>query len=231
MDKTKVVSVGIHQPNFFPWLGFFHKMKESDVFIILDTVDIVLGSSKAITHRTKIKTIQGESWLSLPLKKEGTKIIKELQFREETDWRNELLSKIKKNYHHSPFFNEVFPFIEECVQINISNLSVYNTRIIKMVAERLKIKTTIFFASELNVTTIDKNERLIELIKKIPGNVYLSGKGGQSYNDEAMFDKNEIVIKYLTYTPKEYSQLHGGFISGLSVIDYLFSVNPKEYGI
>ena len=61
----------IHQPNFLPWEGYFHKMNEVDCFVILDNVDIVLGTNKAITNRTKIKTPAGEHWISIPIKKKA----------------------------------------------------------------------------------------------------------------------------------------------------------------
>ena len=57
--------VSIHQPNFLPWLGFFHKMAQCDKFIILDNVQF---ARRMFFHRTKIKTSQKKAlWLTIPV--------------------------------------------------------------------------------------------------------------------------------------------------------------------
>ena len=45
-----------HQPNFLPWIGYFHKIANSDVFIILDEVQY---SKNSVANRNKIKGNQG----------------------------------------------------------------------------------------------------------------------------------------------------------------------------
>ena len=51
--------VSIHQPNYLPWIGFFDKIKRSDVFVLLDDVQFPRGK-KHFGHRNKIKTNAGE---------------------------------------------------------------------------------------------------------------------------------------------------------------------------
>ena len=56
--------VSIHQPNYIPWIGFFHKMANVDTFVLLDNVK---HSKSSITHRNKIKSNEHELLLSVPL--------------------------------------------------------------------------------------------------------------------------------------------------------------------
>lgn len=223
MNTRREIKIGIHQPNFFPWLGYFHKLSQSDIFIILDTVDIVLGSAKSITHRVKIKSNGGEKWLSLPIIKGQSKIIKDIELNNNSEWRVKLINQVGEYYRKAPYFEEVFPFVSDCINNEVNNLSEYNIDIIEKVARKMKIDTPIIRASELNVSELDRNKRLIQLIQEVNGNIYLSGKGGKSYHDETLFVENNISIEYLNYIQPEYKQLHGTFIPGLSVLDYLFN--------
>lgn len=227
MKNRKDIKVGIHQPNFFPWLGYFYKMAQSDVFIILDTVDIVLGSAKAITHRVKVKAPNGDKWLVIPLIKRQTKEIQDLSINNQIEWKSKVLNQIRAYYGKAPYFEEVFPFVEECILLESNNLSEYNTNIIKKLAAHLKINTPIVKASELNSKEMDRNQRIIDLVQKVKGNIYLSGKGGASYHDESLFSKNNIQIDYLNFEHPEYPQMHGDFIPGLSSMDYLFNCKQE----
>ena len=61
--------LSMHQPNLLPWIGYFHKMAQSDVFVLLDVVQVPRGRSYAT--RTKIKTPDGAKWLTMPTKRRG----------------------------------------------------------------------------------------------------------------------------------------------------------------
>ena len=50
--------VVIHQPDFMPYLGFFHRLLLADIYIVLDNVQYVRGS-RTMTSRDKIKTVRG----------------------------------------------------------------------------------------------------------------------------------------------------------------------------
>jgi hypothetical protein len=68
--------VGIHQPNFIPWLGYFYKILKSDIFIILDDVQYTKNS---FINRNKIKTPNNSQWLTLPVKKQFGQLINEVE--------------------------------------------------------------------------------------------------------------------------------------------------------
>jgi hypothetical protein len=77
-------------------------------------------------------------------------------------------------------------------------------------------------------TSEDKNQRLIELIKQIDGDIYLSGNGARQYNDEVAYNSNGIQLTYTTFKPMEYPQLHGNFIPGLSILDAMMNLTKSE---
>ena len=76
--------VSIHQPNYFPYTGFFHKIFLSDVYVILDKAQFQFD----ITNRNKIITPDG-SWtrISVPIKK-GQKFfeIRNVEINNDLPW-------------------------------------------------------------------------------------------------------------------------------------------------
>lgn len=212
--------IAIHQPNFFPWLGYFSKIKQADAFVFLDNVDISLHNSNAITHRTRINYFGKPMWLSVPMEKTETKKIQFLKIRENEPWREKQTQIITQAYSNAPFFNEIFPIFKEWLNYDEKSLSKFNAYIIKEVSKFLAIKTEFYFASELGINENDSTLRLIEICKKLNGTIYLSGLGGKKYHNEALFAENQIEVKYTTFSPKEYDH-HSVYIQGLSVLDAL----------
>ena len=55
--------VSIHQPSYFPWLGWLHKVNNSDVFIMMDEVQL---SDSAYQHRNIFLDKEGnEKYLNI----------------------------------------------------------------------------------------------------------------------------------------------------------------------
>src|SRR5438876_6902053 len=57
--------VTIHQPNYLPYLGFFHKLANADVFVVYDTAQY--SKQLGLHNRNRIKTPQGAQWLTVPV--------------------------------------------------------------------------------------------------------------------------------------------------------------------
>lgn len=221
MNKT----IAIHQPNLFPWSGYFHKIIQSDVFVFLDNVDIEINTSKAITTRCKIKTANGEQWLTIPYKKGETKTIKQL-FYMDNNWREKTLRTITMSYSKTPFFRKVLPLVEEIVFFPSNNIAKYNINAILRICDYLKINNCEFItASDIEIESVDRNGRIIEICKKCNATQYFSGRGGKNYHDESVFFEEGISIVYTNYVQTPYKQLYGGYIPGLSVLDTLFNKN------
>jgi hypothetical protein len=215
---------GIHQPNYIPWAGYFHKIWRSDVFIILDNVDFQQGNSKSITSRTRIKGANGEILLTVPIRKSESKTLNKIQIDTAQHWAKKHVKSIQLSYPKAPYFASYFPLVEELLSADYHNLAQMNIVWIKELCRQMDISTPILLASEMNVEEEGRNERIVKLCQAAGANVYLCGKGGRAYMEEEVFDKGQIQVSYTEFQPPAYNQLHGKFIPGLSIIDALMNL-------
>jgi WbqC-like protein family len=220
--------IAIHQPNYFPWLGYFYKIKTASAFVVLDNVDYQFGNANSITNRTKIKTANGELMLSLPVLKSSGSLISEMKFDSRSNPLSKHLKTIQMAYSKAAYFKTVFPMIENWLNTSTDSLSELNSTIIFGVCNYLQIETPIHIASQMQLIDEDKTGRLVEICKKLNGEIYLSGNGAKKYNDEELFNKNNIDLMYTGFKPMPYKQLHGEFISGLSIMDAMMNCSITE---
>ena len=213
--------IAIHQPNFMPWLGYFQKMSMADAFIFLDDVQFTKGS---YINRTQINTPQGAKWLTIPVKYSFSKgeNIAEVRIDNSQPWLQSHLDQIKTSYYHSPFFKEAWEIIRPLYEKNPSLIE-FNIRALTTLKKILSLDCEIFLSSNLAVQE-KGSKRLAVLVKKIHGDVYLSGDGSESYLQKKDFSKRSIDIKYVKYDHPVYPQCDNhGFRLGLSVIDAIFN--------
>ncbi len=220
--------VAIHQPNYLPWLGYFHKMKKADVFIILDNAQL---PGKGLPNRNYIKGKDGNKvLLTVPIKK--TKGVSSSYIEAIPDysksWQKEHLNKIKDAYLKAPFFKERFSLIESVLLQNHDSLSHLSTAFINVICNLLEIKTQVMMASSLVDKGLQKNERNIDLCLQIDATTYLSGQGAKKYNDENLFAEHQLKIIYQSFELPVYKQIGEEFMANLSVLDMLFNVPIVE---
>ena len=220
------MKITIHQPNYFPYSGFFQKVSLSDVYVVLDKAQFQFD----ITNRNKIITPNG-SWtrISVPIKK-GQKFfeIRNVEINNDLPWAEENWNLIHKSYNESPFFDLYKVFLDSLYKKTWNLIFDLNLQILKKIFDWLDIKTEIVLESELNVTGTS-SKRLLNICKKLGADTYISGIGGKKYLDEKLFEKNKIILKYQNYAPIRYLQhTSKSFIPNLSIIDLLANVGSES---
>src|SRR5580704_11293436 len=100
-----------HQPAYLPWLGYFHKIAQADVFVYLDSVQYEKNS---YINRNQIKTPQGASWLTIPVKTKGHMggSLRTTNIDDSQPWRSKHLKSIEMNYRKASRFDLCFPKIQ-----------------------------------------------------------------------------------------------------------------------
>jgi hypothetical protein len=213
--------VSIHQPNFFPWMGYFDKINKSDKFVFL-TSSLRSKNDKYLT-RTKILNNNSKlQYLSLPL---GNKQIpiNQLIMPADHQWKVKVLNIIKESYRGSNNFDEVYIDIENLFMCEYEYFSDYSINIIRFLISKFNIDTELYVDTDFNQDFGTSNQRNIALCKKAGGDIYLSGNGAKVYNDHKLYRGNSLELIYQDYMAPTYTQMSNEFVSGLSIIDVLFN--------
>lgn len=212
--------VAIHQPNYAPWLGYFHKLARADVFVFLDDSQFSKGS---YTNRVQVLSGGAPRWLTVPVSQTlGTQINCVAIARD--DWTRAHLDSLHAVYRDTAEFHVVWPDIKSMyTDLPHGSLAEVNTALIARLAGKLGISTSMHVASALGVEGGAGDDRLIALCQHFGGDVaYLSGRGGTNYQDESKFVAAGVPLHYTTFEIVGYPQGGDAFVGGLSVLDAVF---------
>lgn len=214
----------IHQPNFFPWLGYFDKIYRADVFVFMDSVDYPKSSKtmSSWTNRVQLLINRHKTWVHCPIRREhGIQKICDVEIDDTQDWRKRLLRTIQFNYAKSPFYAVVMPFVEEWVNGKYRYIADYNIAVIKDISKMFHLTTKFVRQTDL-LTEKHSTELLVEITKRVGCDTYLCGGGAGGYQQDEMFPDNGLLLQYQNFVPYEYNQGRQEFVGGLSILDALF---------
>src|SRR3989344_4934979 len=105
----------IHQPTFLPYLGFFEKVRKSDVFIVYDDAQFV---RRDFFQRNFILLNKKPFMLHVPLIKPKPKekiknvLINSKYEKKGMNWEEYHLLQIRDAYKNTKNFNRIYPQLE-----------------------------------------------------------------------------------------------------------------------
>lgn len=221
--------IGIHQSQFLSWTPYFYKILKSDKFVVLDDVQF---QKNGVQNRNQIKTPQGAIWLTIPVKSKFGTPINEVEVSNVKVY-SKLLKTIELNYKKSPYYNQVYPNIESLFNKKHKYLHKINSESLNEILKFIGTELNIEYSSDLSTAQL-KDDLVIEIIKSLKDDEYLSGKGALGYMDLNKFKKQNIKVYIFDFNYTEYPQLWNKqqrFIPSLSIIDLLFNFleNARDY--
>lgn len=217
--------VGIHQPNYLPYLGFFDKMKQSDVFVIYDDAQFSKGDFQ---HRNRIRTYRSWMWLTVPIEKKRIPI-NEIRIKNEmatwkgVKWADAHFKDIHDNYKDTPYYSTYEKEIRRIYGKTYDKLVDLNMELINFLKNPFDIDVEMVFSTDLGFIS-ESTERLAEIVEAVGGDVYLSGPIGRDYLDVSLFEKKGIKVEFQDFKHPVYKQYYKGFEPNMSAIDALFNV-------
>jgi hypothetical protein len=192
-----MTSVGIMQPYFLPYVGYYQLINAVDTFIIHDRVKYTkkgwINRNRLLTSDNRLKSIS----INL-VKSKDTDTILEKEISNVYD-REKLVRIIKETYRQAPYFYEIEAFIEEVILFNTTSLSNYLENSIMTFSRLLEIDTAICLARRINHDRNLMGSKLVmDLVKGVGGTTYINMIGGAHLYSKSEFNKNELELLFIT---------------------------------
>jgi WbqC-like protein family len=150
--------------------------------------------------------------------------ISDMEIQMDDRVKSKFLQSVELNYKKAPHFNTVFPLIHHYFSNGSINLLENNMAFIKSVIKGLQIETEIIYSSVLNPEG-SSNDMLIDILKKRQASIYLCGDGAAGYQQDELYDAQNIEVRKNGFQHPVYHQFNTKtFVKGLSIVDALMNL-------
>lgn len=221
------MKVAIMQPYFFPYIGYFQLLQAVDIFVIYDNIQF---SKKGWINRNRILANGKDEYFTLPLKKDSdylNVVDRKLSDNFDQD-KVKTLRKIKECYRKAPFFDTVFPLIENAFNYQSENLFDFIFHSLKLQLDFLEISTEVVISSSLEVDhTLKSQDKVIAICENLKASAYYNPIGGLELYDNESFESKNMKLSFMKSNQIEYPQLGKAFVPWLSMIDVMM-FNDKD---
>ncbi len=215
-----------HQVGYLPWLGFFAKVAQADLFCSFDAVQM---TKKDWVTRNYIKTADGPLMLSVPVasKNHFEKLLKDVEIIPGR-WIRKHMRAIEIAYRKAPHFEQHYAGVGAILDLYSEGglLMELNTDLLRYFLRALSIQVPIVQASDHDFQG-EKSALVLDMCLKLKATTYIFGGEGESYADTAAFSTAGVMPVFQHFEHPVYPQLHGSFLPNMSVLDSLMMLGPK----
>jgi hypothetical protein len=218
------------QPTYLPWIGYFDLIDQCDIFVFLDSVQF---DKRSWQQRNRIRTLNGELWLTVPVLTKGQfgQKIQDVQVDPSSDFRLKHIKTIQYAYRQARFYDQYMDGLRKALETSCEKLDDLNIAVISWLSRSIGTEQTFVRSSTLGVGG-RKVDLLTSICKAVGGNRYVSPAGARGYIDQNnIFAANDIQLVDHIYEHPSYRQLHAGFVPFLSMVDLLFNEGGQSLSI
>lgn len=223
------MKVGIMQPYFLPYLGYWQLMNAVDVYVVYDNIEF---TKKGWIRRNRILSGGTDKLFTLPLKKDSDYLDIRERFLADTqgDFRKSLISLVENSYKKAPEFGNAFPVIKDIIECGNNNLFEYIYYSIQKIREYLGIKSRLVISSTLDIDwSLKGKDKVLAICKCLGANEYYNAINGvplyEPYRDK--FAREGVGLHFLQMGDVFYQQFKNEFVPSLSIVDVMM-FNSKE---
>jgi hypothetical protein len=213
--------LGIMQPYFMPYLGYFQLMNLVDKYVIYDNIQY---TKKGWINRNRILVNNKDHYITLPLRKDSDYL--DIKDRYLSDsWQNDkqkIINKIIEAYRKAPYFKQCIDTIQQCINYKEDNLFKFIYSSINILREYLDINTPIVISSSIDIDhSLKSEDKVLSICKSQEASEYINAIGGQELYSKERFILNDINLSFIKMDPVIYNQNTKEFLPYLSIIDVI----------
>jgi len=225
------MNLGIMQPYFMPYLGYFSLIKHTDRFILFDTVQFI---RHGWIERNRILKQDGTwQYIQVPIIKPNGRdtIIKDVKINNDLDWENRIIAQLQHYKKKAPYYKETIELLTDVFSQRFDDIVTLNQVSLEKVCEYLGIKRSTEVFSKMGLDIEDAtapDEWALNICKAIPGaDEYWNPIGGLSFFNRTKYENAGIKIYFQELVLTTYRQLGNEFEPGLSIIDVMMFNSPE----
>ncbi|MBQ9591391.1 MAG: WbqC family protein [Paludibacteraceae bacterium] len=217
------MTIGIMQPYFMPYIGYWQLMAAADVYVVYDDVNYIKGGWVA---RNRI--LMGGKPYTFTITLNGAspyKLFKEITIRDDF---KKFMRTLNCCYAHAPYYKETMALLEDICSYQERSLGVFMRHSFQVILDYLGVKTKLLLSSELKKnSSLKGGEKVKDICRELAADIYLNAIGGQGLYDKSDFQREGIILNFLQTNDYCYDQGSELFVKDLSIIDVLMH-NGKE---
>lgn len=228
--------IGIMQPYFFPYLGYFNLLLAVDLLVVYDTVPFSTGgwlNRNRLLHPTR-----GWKYLTVPLMKSSYRNhlaeavpIRQVRISARRGWELRLLGQLEHYASAAPFYRDAVALVRECLDAGFERIAALNVAALANTCSRLGIRFDHRLASELGAGRepgTSAQEQVLRICERLGAKEYVNLPGGRALYSESAFARRGIALTFCEIPPLEYDCGPYGFVPDLSIIDLLMWNSPQR---
>lgn len=218
--------VGIMQPYFMPYIGYWQLMNAVDTYVIYDDVNYI---KRGWINRNRILIDGKPVYFNIPIQGASqNKLIKDVNCSLTDELAAKRLRAIELAYKRAKYFDDVFPMIERI--INCGDIAIVDMieKSFGEIVEYLDISTEIIRSSFIEKNdSLKGQDKILDICRVLGADEYYNAIGGQALYDGREFIKHGIKLSFVKTKDIKYEQFNGEFQPNLSIIDVLM-FNSKD---
>lgn len=220
MENIICMKVGVMQPYFFPYIGYWQLINAVDKYVIYDDVNYI---NRGWVNRNRILVNGNTKYFNVPLfGASQNKLINEITVNLDEKEIERNLRILKSSYKKAPYFEEIYPIMEEILKYKSNILSAYLANSIKVICKYLDINTEIIISSSLKKDNrLKGEEKILAICKELKATDYYNAIGGMNLYHFDLFSEQGVKLHFIKTNEISYKQFDNDFQPCLSIIDVL----------
>lgn len=221
------MKLGIMQPYFLPYIGYWQLLNAVDKYVIYDDVNFIKGGW---INRNRILQNGSAAYINIPMIGASSfKKINEIQINRHPRLIEKLLKTVAQNYSKAPEFKTVMPLFVSILEYREDNLAKFLINSIRRVCEYLQIHTEIVISSSLNKNnSLHGKDKVINICNHLGATEYINAIGGRELYDRDEFAQHGVALSFLETENISYKQCGTCFTPGLSILDVMMFNSREE---